>query len=490
MVFIAILIIIIVLVGVVIIRTYTYPFQKPKPVHEEFIISDTSDLTLSRFTGGLKIPTISSPDYEETDFGPFDQFKAYLQDKYPLIYSTMETYTVNDYGLVFRWKGKNPQHNPILFLSHYDVVSPGNYMDETEGWIYPPFSGEIVDGKIYGRGALDMKGMLFGIMEAAVDLIANGFTPERDIWFAFGHDEEVGGMNGAAEIAKDFERKNLSFDAIFDEGGIIAASGFISQLNKDVALVGVAEKGYVTFRINVKGTGGHSSMPPLKSGLGHAAVIMQKLEKNQMKARLIPPIQSLLANTGRAMDFPTRMAIANQWLFKAMLIRSFSQKPSTNALIRTTTALTMIKGSEAENVMPTSAEFTVNFRTLPGDEIADIRKHVEKACKGYDVEIQMSGAREASIVSGHNTKGFEVVTAAISKVYPDALITPFLSVTGTDSPKYANVSPNIYRLLPVRLTSEEQETIHNVNESISIENYRRMIAYFREVMQNYDDVSR
>ena len=485
--FIMILAGLIITAGIVILaRTYTYPFYSHSAVTGEFPPVNPSSLPISRLSGCLKIATISSANYTETDFEPFIRFKTYLEESYPEIYRTMETHSINDYGLVFRWKGKNPQLKPILFLSHYDVVPPGDDPEGPGGWEYPPFSGAIADGKIYGRGALDMKGMLFGILEAADQLISEGFTPERDIWFAFGHDEEVGGVNGAAKIVEDFGKKKLTFDAVYDEGGIIAAKGFISQLSNDVALVGVAEKGYVTFTISVKGSGGHSSMPPLQTALGQAAVIMQRLEENQMEARLIPPVKSLLANIGGAMDFSTRMAIANQWLFKSLLIKSLSRAPSTNALIRTTTALTMAKGSDASNVLPTSAEITVNFRTLPGDMIEDVKKHVEKACKGFDVDIHMSGETEASKISGFDTEGFDVMKQALAKIYPDALVTPYLSVTGSDAPKYESVCPNIYRLIPVRLTSQEQETIHNLNESISIENYRKMIAYFREVMMNYN----
>lgn len=471
---------------IVLVKTLTYPFQKTNTESYKYKLTDTSELPIKRLSGGLMIPTVSSANYEDTDFGPFDQFKTYLEQSYPEIYHIMETHTINDYGLVFRWKGKKDHLKPILFLSHYDVVPPGEYPVSMERWDHPPFSGAIADGRIFGRGAIDMKSMLFGIMEAADKLIAEGFTPERDIYFAFGPDEEVGGMHGAAEMVRFFQEKGLTFDAVYDEGGIIAASGFISQLNRDVALVGVAEKGYVTFTLQVRGDGGHSSMPPMQSALGQAAIIMQRLEENQMKARLIPPVKSLLANIGGAMEFTTRMAIANQWLFKPLLLRSLSKTPSTNALIRTTTALTMAKGSDASNVLPSSAEITVNFRTLPGDKIEDVKKHVEDACKGFDVNIEMSGETEASLISGHDARGFEVMKNALSKIYPDALITPYLSVTGSDAPKYEKVCSNIYRLIPVRLTSEEQETIHNLNENLSIENYRRMMAYFREVMANYN----
>jgi carboxypeptidase PM20D1 len=167
MAFLAISLILVAVVIIIIIKTYVYPFQKINLNPDKYVISDTSELPVKRFIGGLMIPTISSAKNEETDFGPFDRFKGYLENSYPGIYRTMETRTINDYGLVFRWKGKNQQLKPILFLSHYDVVPPGDYSENKDGWDHPPFSGALVDGKIYGRGAIDMKCMLFGIMESS-----------------------------------------------------------------------------------------------------------------------------------------------------------------------------------------------------------------------------------------------------------------------------------------------------------------------------------
>lgn len=505
---------IIVLLVVILIKTYTYPFLTVNDAENNALSPDTSALPVKRLSGGLRIPTVSIDNVKVTNPEPFDKFKVYLQQAYPVIYSTMETFTINDYGLVFRWKGKNEKLLPILFLSHYDVVSSGydNSLKKKAGnelndsihifkmsdevlppvteiareWEYPPFSGAVAHGRIYGRGSLDMKGMLFAIMEVADHLILNGFTPERDMYFAFGYDEEGSGLQGAYKIAEYFEGKNLFFEAVYDEGGIIFSKGSFGMITRDVALIGLAEKGYLTVKIKVKGTGGHSSTPSVPGALGQAAIIIQNLENNQMKARLTQPVQKLLMNIGEAMGFFNRIAIANQWLFRPLLIRSLSGTSSTNALIRTTTAITMAKGSDAENVMPSIAEIVVNFRILPGNTVAEVTSHVEECCKGFDVEIGIVSATEASKISTEDTKSYEVMKKSISTIYPGTIITPYISIIGTDAIKYERVSKNVYRFLPVRLNDAEQQSIHYFNEYISIENYRKMIAYFKEVMTNFD----
>lgn len=475
--------VIIVIVVIILVRTFTFPFLKADAIKDEIIISGTSEMAIRRLSEGIKIPTVSSYNYEETDFGTFNAFKAWLQSAYPGIYQNMETYTVNEYGLVFIWKGRNSRLDPILFLSHYDVVPAGD-----DSWDYPPFSGAIAKDRIYGRGTLDMKSMLCAILEAADDLIISGFTPERDIYIAFGHDEEAGGLQGASEIVKDFREKNLTFDAIYDEGGVMLRKGSFGLVNSDIALIGVAEKGYVSYRIKVKGQGGHSSMPPtpMQSALGQAAVIVQKLEDNQMKARIIQPVQKLLINIGGAMSFINRMAIANQWLFGPGIISSFSKEPSANTLIRTTTAVTMIKGSDAENVLPPVAEITVNFRILPGNTVEQVSRHVEELCKGFDVEMSKNEELEPSDISTDTTRGYNAMKNAILRIYPGTIVSPYISVVSTDANKYKYVSNNIYRFIPVKLNNDELSSIHDVNEYISIENYGKMIAYFKEIMRDFD----
>ncbi|MCD8185005.1 MAG: M20/M25/M40 family metallo-hydrolase [Rikenellaceae bacterium] len=500
-----------VVVMVLLIKTWTYNFETPQPAMEqtENISYLPSPEAIRRFAGGIRIPTVSTEVYEDTDFRPFDEFKTYLADVYPRVNETMETETVNTYGLVFRWKGKNPNLKPILFLSHYDMVPVAGYdpdqysedndffldpeeafstpLDEiSEQWDYPPFSGAVARGRIYGRGTLDMKCMLFSLMEGAETLIAEGFQSERDIWFAFGHDEEVGGRQGALQIAAMFRERGLSFDAVYDEGGIIAAPGAaMESIQKPLALVGTGEKGFLTLRLRVKGLGGHSSMPPAKSSLVYAAEIIERLNTEQIAARIIPPIASFLDHIGSQMSFLDRMTIANQWIMKPLLIRNLEKTPASNALVRTTTAITMARGSDAANVLASVAEITVNFRILPGDSVAGVIQHVQDICQDYEVDIEVVSEREPSGISSESTRGFEIIREKIGRLYPDAIVSSYITIGGTDSYKYQTVSEHIYRFLPMQLNTFEQRTIHNENEHISLENYGKMLWYFQEIMSTF-----
>lgn len=414
---------------------------------------------------------------------------SHLEKSYPKVYEQTEHYEINNYGLVFRLKGENPDLNPILFLSHYDVVPawPYDREDSLDTSIQPPFSGVLVNGRIYGRGTLDMKGMLFSLMESMDNIIAKDIRPKRDIYLAFGFDEEVGGLEGASRIAEDFKSKGLYFDAVYDEGGIISTKGSIQGIDSDIALIGCAEKGFLSARVTVKGLGGHSSMPPLQSAIGKAAIIMQRLESDQMKPMIIPIVSDFLNNVGGMMPYANRLAIANQWLLKPVLLSSLEKNNATNALTRTTTALTMMKGSDASNVLAPEVEFVVNFRILPGNSVADVRARLNKACEGFEVTIEeVSNTREASQVSPTDTRGYAVIKESIHAVFPDAVVTPYLTIGGTDAYKYETVSEHVYRFMPVALNAAEQQSIHNTNESISIENFSKMYRYFELVMQNYD----
>ncbi|MCD8173674.1 MAG: M20/M25/M40 family metallo-hydrolase [Alistipes sp.] len=509
-VIIIILVLILLLVAVVLVRTWTYPFHAKGDgiVHAGGMARvEVSERSLERFAGGIRIPTVGAAEYREVDFAPFDRFKEYLAESYPQVYAATEQTVVNGYGLVFRWRGADPAASPLLFLSHYDVVpaDEGEGEDDTVGenifspddettdgregyydrWEYPPFSGAVAGGKVYGRGTLDMKCMLFAVMEAADALIAEGYTPPRDIWFAFGQDEENGGLHGAVEIAKHFSEQGLRFAAVYDEGGLIVAPG-TGGIDKAMALVGVAEKGYLTVTIKVKGLGGHSSIPPARTPLVDAAAIITRLNERQMPLELIGPVSGFLDNVGGYMPFTARMAIANKWLMRGLLLKTFSKDASTNALVRTTTAVTMARGSDAANVIAPEADVTVNFRILPGDSVDQVLAHVREACEGYEVDIAVGNSREPSAVSPTDTPGFRIIRELVGELYPDALVTPYVTVGGTDAYKYQIVSDNIYRFLPVYVDKYEQQTIHNRNEHITIDNFGRMIAFYRGIMTRFD----
>ena len=416
-----------VLCTVVIVRTATYPFIRTTGPDGPPRSVEPSAQAVERLAGGIRIPTVSDA-IDRTDDNPFQAFKAYLPQAYPAIYSRLDTLTINEYGLVFRWPGKNPALPPILLCSHYDVVPVLNY------------------------------------------------DPSAP--------DETGGTQGALKIARYFEEQGIAFDAVYDEGGIIIAPG-LGGIQRTAALVGTAEKGFSTIRITVRGTGGHSSMPPEKGSLVLAAEIIEMLNQERMPAFLTAPVIAFLDRIGGSMGVAQRTAIANRWLLESPLLRSFESNPATNALVRTTTAITMARGSDAANVLASEAEVTVNFRLLPGNTTAQVKRHVENICNGYDVRIEELSTREPSQISPDDVHAFEMIRTSLAGLYPGTIVTPYLTLGGTDAYKYEAVSPNVYRFMPVLLTEQEQGTIHNENESISLENYGRMIAYFRDLIRNY-----
>ena len=486
----AVFILLLALVIVIVIKTLTYPFAKFE-THEttETIDYSTSDDAVQRLVKAIRIPTISEDANKASD-NPFDQFKAYLPEAFPEVYKTMDTLSINKYGLLLRWKGKDASRNPILFLAHYDVVPVVGYENAEQpvaGWDYPPFSGAVGDGRIYGRGTLDVKSMLLAQLEAANALLIDSFQPEQDIWFAYGFDEEIGGERGAHKMAEYFKEKNITFDAVYDEGSMVIAPG-IAGISRPLALVGVAEKGFCTLNITVKGMGGHSSMPPRKSSLVLAAEIIEKLNSKQLPADIIPPVASFLDHVGGSMAFVSRMAIANQWLLEKPLLKVLEQNPATNALIRTTTAVTMAKGSDAPNVLSSSAGITVNFRILTGQSVEMVMNHIKDICADYDVDIQLESAREPSNLSSEDTRAFRAIKNSITKLYPEASVASYITLTATDAQKYEAVSKNVYRLMPVLINEYEQRTIHNENEYISLENYGKMTAYYKDIMQSFETI--
>ncbi|KMQ58494.1 peptidase [Chryseobacterium angstadtii] len=499
--------ILIILVAVLLIKMYTYPFKKNTAGNSEGWKPVKNDSAVMRLSGGIKIPTVSVGSLGEFNYAPFDQFKEYLKASYPLVYQNTENNEVNTHALVFRLKGSDSSLEPILFLSHIDVVTPGDadvknndlnvfrpddkplppVSKVAEDWDFEPFSGAVANGRIYGRGAIDMKGMLFSLMESMNTIIKSKKLPKRDIYLAFGFDEEVGGQKGAVQIADYFRKKGLHFDAVYDEGGLIMEKGNVAGIDSDVAVVGCAEKGFLSAKIKVKGLGGHSSMPPMESAIGKAAVIMQRLEDHQMKPTITPLIKEFFDNIGGAMPFSNRLAIANQWLLKPLLLSKLTKNNTTNALVRTTTALTMMKGSDGANVLSPEVEFVVNFRLLPGNTVKEVRAHIAKATEGFDVEVEdIDNTREASAVSPTNTKAYKLIEAGVKEINPGAIVSPYLTMAATDAYKYQIVSKNIYRFMPIKINSSEQQSIHSTNEYISIENYMKMIHYFEYMMTNYD----
>jgi carboxypeptidase PM20D1 len=478
-----ILVIVILLAVVVLVRTLSFkPPAAPATDAIDFDPGVVAPKAIERLSAAIRIPTLSNLDYETTDFAPFDEFLAWLPQAFPLFHEHTERTVVNDYALIYRWPGKNPSLDPIALMAHYDVVpiEEGTEQD----WQQQPFSGAVVDGIVWGRGTLDIKSQLIAHMEATEGLLKEGFTPTRDIYFCYGHDEEVGGRQGAIKIVEHLKQNGVRFAGVLDEGGVVI-TGALANVKGPIGLIGIAEKGTSNYHFEVPGAGGHSSMPPTHTSLGLAAQIIERIETRPLPLRLTPPAELMLRTLSGQMGFVVRMAVSNLWLFRGILLKILAKNPVTNALARTTFAVTMAEASDACNVLPQTTRFNVNVRILSGDTPQSVKAHFEKLMNEVDSKAQVSLLLEenASPISPIDSELYRMVEELINEMYPSALVSPYLVMGGTDSRQFYALSDNVLRFTPMHISQAEQQSMHSTNECVSVVNYGRMIAFFERLLK-------
>ena len=476
---IAIVSVIVILAGVIAIKTATFN-SKQVAVDKKVSYPVDLDGAAGRLSSALKFKTVSSIDQSEVDYTQLAGLQEYIGKAFPLINSTLEKKVINGYGMLYIWKGSDSQKKPVLLLAHQDTVPA-----PVEGWKHQPFSGDIADGFIWGRGAIDDKSSLMSILEMAEYLIKDGFKPSRSIYIAFGYDEEVGGQLGAAKIAEYFKAQGLQFESIFDEG-MFVTQGAVPAVKPPVALIAVAEKGYLSLELVAESAGGASSMPPAETTVGILAAAIDKLQKHPFPTRMTGPAADLFDYLGPEMSFPYKMIFANMWLFGTLIESELVSSPGTNATIRTTAAPTMFEGSQRDNVLPPKATAVVNFRILPGETMQSVTDRVKSVVNDPRIRIQPAPvfANDPSPISSTDGWSYRILNKTIREVMPDLLVAPMISIGGTDCIHYIGLSTDIYRFLPERLYGDDLSMLHGMNERISITNYGEMINYYIQLVCN------
>lgn len=478
----AILIILAAFIAVTLVRA---AFFKAKPVKAERFEPEKVDLerACANLSSAIRIKTISHSNEEETDWAEFDRFHQFLRDAYPLVHKHLSVEKISRASLLFKWQGKNDSLEPIAFLAHQDVVpvTAGTEQD----WTHPAFDG-FNDGEfIWGRGALDMKNHLICLMESVETLLAEGYVPERTVYLCFGHNEEIvaGTNNGAHELAKTLEERGVHLDSVVDEGGAMLSAKVKGILDANLTGVGVAEKGYADFKITYSARGGHSSQPPSHTAIGILSKKVLSLEKHQFQAKLLPFVYNLFTDIGKRTSYIGRFVLCNLWLLKPLLLKIMEKIPPAASLVRTTTAVTMSEGSPAANVLPQKASVTVNFRIMPGQTIADVRRHIEKYMGGENVEIEFLKGKEPSLVSPTDTRAFETLSRLAVAIDEKNIVAPYLVMGGTDAYNYENVCENIYRFAPFTVDTALLLTTHSTNERIPISQLTQGITFFKRYIR-------
>ncbi|MBO0332288.1 M20 family peptidase [Sneathiella sp. CAU 1612] len=475
-----VVIVIVVLVGVMAFNTFTNKANTPAIDAVKMSAID-ADAAANRLAEAVRIRTISAGSGDAPASAEFDQLHLLISNSFPRVHENLKREVVGGHSLLYTWEGSDSTLRPVLLMGHMDVVpvEPG-----TEGdWQENAFSGAIRDGAIWGRGTLDDKLSVFAILEAAELQLAEGFKPKRTLYFAFGHDEEIGGENGAGKIAALLEERNVKLAFTLDEG-MVVVQGLMPGIEDPIAFIALAEKGYLTLQLTATTVGGHSSIPPRTTAIGKIARAISRLEENRFPAALISPASDMFDTLAPHMPLPLKAIISNRWLLDPLLVAELGKGGATNAMVRTTTAVTITEGGTKDNVLPSTATATINFRLLPGTSIQDVVEHVATVVDDPDIVIAVKQGNEPSRVSSKSAEGYHLIEKTIRETLPDVLVSPGLMLAGSDSKHYEGIAENSYRFIPMRFGPDDLARVHGTNERLFIDNYIEIIQFYRRLMEN------
>jgi carboxypeptidase PM20D1 len=435
---------------------------------------------LERLGAAVRIPTVSYEEREKVDTAALDEMHRFLEENYPLLHRHLNREVVAGHSLLFTWEGTDREADPIVLMAHLDVVpvEPGT---ESE-WPHPPFGGKTADGYLWGRGALDDKASLIGIGEAVEALLSEGFAPAATVYLVFGHDEEIGGSEGASTIATLLEERGVRPRFVIDEGGAVV-EGLLAGIGSPVALVGIAEKGYVNLELTAVAEGGHSSTPPVQGAIDTLARAIGRLGRRPMPAHLETqrPFFKALAPV---LPRPLRLAIRNLDVMKPFIERRLAPDPMTNALIRTTIAVTMVSGGVKPNVIPQQASATANVRIMPGDTSESVIDHVRRVVGPAVTVRRVEGGftAEPSDLSSTESDSFALVAETVRETFGEIPVVPWILMGATDSRHFLGIAGDVYRFAPFRATPDDMTRIHGTGERLRTADADRVVAFYRRLI--------
>ncbi|GAO40695.1 peptidase M20 family protein [Sphingomonas changbaiensis NBRC 104936] len=426
----------------------------------------------------IRIPTVSTEAAPAPD-AVLDAFAAHLAASYPRVHAALKKEVVAGHSLLFTWPGTNPNAPALLLAAHQDVVPIEG--SSASKWTHPPFAGTVANGFVWGRGTIDDKMSVIAILEAAERLLARGYRPERTIYLAFGHDEERGGT-GAKAMAALLKARGAKIGLALDEGYAVL-DGVLAGVSRPVAVVGMAEKGYVSVELDANGTGGHSSMPTPDNAAVRVARAVERLAGDPFPARVQGLTGDMLTSLAPYMDQPLKTVIANRWLTEPLIRRELLKNPRTAAALRTTTAPTIIQAGTKDNVLPQSARAVVNHRILPGDTVDSVVARDRDVVDDPQVIVRaIPGGHDPSKPASTDSAGFKQLAAAIRATYPNVPIAPGLVLGATDGRSYEPVAAASLRFTPMTMRPADLARFHGNEERIAIDDFMRAIGFYERLI--------
>lgn len=430
---------------------------------------------VSRLQKMIQCKTVSVKDsYDDTEFL---KLRNVMTELFPTVHNVAEKMTFSDDCWIYKIKGKDENRN-IMLMSHHDVV-------EVSGeWEYGGFSGEIVDGKIWGRGTVDTKTPLFAEFSAIEELLNEGFVPPCNIWIGSSHNEELGG-DGIPSALKYFVENNIRFEVILDEGGALIEPPFGGMKCDKCGMVAVHEKGRISLICTATADGGHASLTagakatPVER---MSAFINEITTKNIFIRRLNPQVEAMFKHLGPYCGFPMNMLFANLWLFGG-IIKKVMPKINAQAggLIGTTCTFNNIEGSAS------SKKCTAKAFVRPVDEKdfeEDLKKFKELASK-YDIAVEMSEDSEYHGPADMSKPQFKYTMNCIGEIFPQYPASPFILPAGTDARTLTDVCECVLRFAPIKLSAQQLASVHAENENIDIDSVANCVAFYKHFIKNY-----
>ncbi len=434
------------------------------------------------FAGLLNLPTVSYDDPPAIDTAAFNHLDSFLIENYTKIHEKLIKKTINRYSYIFKWEGADKTLSPVILTAHTDVVPAPD--ENADMWKAPPFAGRIVDKMIIGRGAIDDKANVAGILEAVEYLLKKGYEPQRTIYFAFGHDEEIGGNSGAADIVRELNKEGVRPAFVLDEGYAIT-EGLVPGILTPLAMIGIAEKGFVSFRLSIELTGGHSSMPGDETAIGVLTEAITRLKEHPFPARITEPVNLFMEYAGPEMRFAEKLVFANRGLLKRAIINAYLQSSATRPLVRTSMVPTVFHSGMKNNVIPLQAEAVINLRLLPGMSEEKAGERLRKIINDDRINIErLPFHSEPGKVAGTQTFGYETIDKSIKEVFPEVITAPNLVMSATDGRYYEEICDNVYRFVPIRINQDNINSIHGINEQIAVDDFEDAVRFYIRLIQN------